>query len=55
MAAMGAPDWLIAVLPNGIGVGIQTVATFIPVVAFLFLFPDVPGRQWLYGARSLCG
>ncbi len=34
----GAPTWLIAVLPNGIGVGIQTVATFIPVVGFLFLF-----------------
>ena len=38
MASAGLPDWLIAILPNGIGVGIQTVATFIPVVAFLFLF-----------------
>ena len=35
---IGAPAWLIAMLPNGIGVGIQTVATFIPVVGFLFLF-----------------
>ena len=38
MASVGLPTWLIAMLPNGIGVGIQTVATFIPVVAFLFLF-----------------
>ncbi|SNY90334.1 ferrous iron transport protein B [Cohaesibacter sp. ES.047] len=38
MALIGFPEWIIAMLPNGIGVGIQTVATFIPVVAFLFLF-----------------
>nr|WP_319391217.1 Fe(2+) transporter permease subunit FeoB [uncultured Cohaesibacter sp.] len=38
MASIGAPDWMIAILPKGIGVGIQTVATFVPVVAFLFLF-----------------
>ncbi|WP_319533224.1 Fe(2+) transporter permease subunit FeoB [uncultured Cohaesibacter sp.] len=38
MASIGLPAWLIAMIPNGIGVGIQTVATFIPVVAFLFLF-----------------
>ncbi|WP_321336993.1 Fe(2+) transporter permease subunit FeoB [uncultured Cohaesibacter sp.] len=38
MASMGMPEWLIALLPNGVGVGIQTVATFVPVVAFLFLF-----------------
>ncbi|PLW76127.1 Fe(2+) transporter permease subunit FeoB [Cohaesibacter celericrescens] len=38
LAQWGAPDWVIAMLPNGIGVGIQTVATFIPVVGFLFLF-----------------
>ncbi|RBO52290.1 ferrous iron transporter B [Rhodovulum sp. BSW8] len=35
---IGAPDWLIAVLPGGVGAGIQTVATFIPVIGFLFLF-----------------
>jgi ferrous iron transport protein B len=33
-----APDWLIAIVPKGIGAGIQTVATFIPVIGFLFLF-----------------
>ncbi|PLX37612.1 MAG: ferrous iron transporter B [Hyphomicrobiales bacterium] len=38
MALWGMPDWLIALLPKGIGVGIQTVSTFIPVIGFLFLF-----------------
>lgn len=35
---LGSPDWLVALLANGVGGGIQTVATFIPVIAFLFLF-----------------
>ncbi|SHI15575.1 ferrous iron transport protein B [Ferrimonas marina] len=34
--SIGLPDWLIGLLANGLGMGIQTVATFIPVVAFLF-------------------
>ncbi|MCE2570230.1 Fe(2+) transporter permease subunit FeoB [Motilimonas eburnea] len=34
----GAPIWLVAILANGIGSGIQTVATFIPVIACLYLF-----------------
>lgn len=34
---MGAPDWLISVLANGAGAGIQTVATFVPVIAAMFL------------------
>ncbi|ANB33546.1 Fe(2+) transporter permease subunit FeoB [Rhodovulum sulfidophilum] len=38
MADIGAPAWAIAVLPGGVGAGIQTVATFIPVIGFLFLF-----------------
>jgi len=38
MAAAGAPEWSIALLPEGVGAGIQTVATFIPVIGFLFLF-----------------
>lgn len=32
-----APTWLTAILANGIGSGIQTVATFIPVIAAMFL------------------
>ncbi|MGI9280990.1 MAG: Fe(2+) transporter permease subunit FeoB [Endozoicomonas sp.] len=38
---IGAPGWLIALLANGVGGGIQTVSTFIPVIAFLFLFLSV--------------
>jgi ferrous iron transport protein B len=38
MASAGAPEWSIALLPEGVGAGIQTVATFIPVIGFLFLF-----------------
>ena len=37
-AAIGMPAWLNTVLTTGVGGGIQTVATFIPVVGFLFLF-----------------
>ncbi|MGD9919031.1 MAG: Fe(2+) transporter permease subunit FeoB [Paenirhodobacter sp.] len=38
LAALGAPEWLIVLLADGVGGGIQVVATFIPVVGFLFLF-----------------
>jgi len=31
------PEWLIVLLTDGIGGGIQVVATFIPIVGFLFL------------------
>ena len=34
----GLPDWLTVLITQGIGGGIQVVATFIPVVGFLFLF-----------------
>lgn len=36
--ALSAPDWLINVLAFGVGNGIQTVMTFIPVIACLYLF-----------------
>ena len=41
LAAIGSPDWLVTLLATGIGGGIQTVATFVPVIAFLFLFLSV--------------
>ena len=41
LAAIGSPDWLTTLLATGIGGGIQTVATFVPVIAFLFLFLSV--------------
>ena len=38
---LGSPEWLTVLLANGIGGGIQVVATFIPVIAFLYLFLSV--------------
>jgi len=37
LAAVHAPNWIIGLLATGIGGGIQTVATFIPPIAFMFL------------------
>ena len=38
LGAVGAPDWLIVILADGVGGGLQTVATFIPIIGCLFLF-----------------
>ncbi len=38
LTAIGLPDWLVVLLAQGVGGGIQTVATFIPIIAFLYLF-----------------
>ncbi|MEW6165751.1 MAG: Fe(2+) transporter permease subunit FeoB [Pseudomonadota bacterium] len=38
LAGSGAPEWLVVLLAKGIGGGLQTVATFIPVIGFLYLF-----------------
>ena len=38
LTSIGSPEWLTVFLANGIGGGLQTVSTFIPVVFFLFLF-----------------
>lgn len=37
----GAPVWLTTILADGVGAGIQTVATFIPVVFFMFLMLSI--------------
>lgn len=42
------PEWLVTILADGIGGGIQTVATFIPVIAGLYLFLT------LLEARAIC-
>lgn len=34
----GLPEWLVVLLANGLGGGVQVVATFIPIVGFLFIF-----------------
>lgn len=37
LGSVGAPDWLTAILANGVGSALQTVATFLPPVGFMFL------------------
>ena len=41
LASIGTPVWITTLLANGVGGGIQTVSTFIPVIAFLFLFLSI--------------
>ena len=38
LAGLSAPAWLSVILADGVGGGIQTVATFIPIIGCLFLF-----------------
>lgn len=38
LLGMHWPQWLVVLLSNGIGGGIQVVATFVPIVGFLFIF-----------------
>ena len=35
--SLGSPEWLVILLAGGVGAGIQTVSTFIPIVFFMFL------------------
>ncbi|MBW8182311.1 Fe(2+) transporter permease subunit FeoB [Shewanella nanhaiensis] len=37
MSSVGSPAWLVTIVAGGVGQGVQTVATFIPVIAALFL------------------
>ncbi len=41
LKSIGTPDWLVTILAGGVGGGIQTVGTFIPVIGCLFLFLSV--------------
>ncbi len=38
LTSIGAPDWMRVILADGIGGGIQVVATFIPIIGTLYLF-----------------
>ena len=38
LAQWGAPTWVIAILANGLGEGLSTILTFMPVIAAMFLF-----------------
>ena len=37
LRSVAAPEWLVTLLADGIGTGIQTVATFIPIIFTMFL------------------
>jgi ferrous iron transport protein B len=41
LGRIGAPDWLRVLLADGLGGGVQVVATFIPIIAALYLFLSV--------------
>ncbi|WP_298769283.1 Fe(2+) transporter permease subunit FeoB [uncultured Shewanella sp.] len=41
LEGIGSPAWLVTILAGGMGQGIQTVATFIPVIAALFLMLSI--------------
>ncbi len=41
LSHLGSPGWLEVVLADGLGGGVRTVASFIPIVGFLFLFLSV--------------
>ncbi len=38
LLSMGLPDWIVLILAQGLGGGIQVVATFIPIITCLYLF-----------------
>jgi len=37
LQSAGAPEWMSTILADGFGAGIQTVATFIPIIGMLFI------------------
>lgn len=38
---IGLPIWLVTIIANGVGGGVQVVSTFIPIIASLYLFLSV--------------
>lgn len=38
LARLGAPEWLVVILAEGVGGGLKVVGTFIPIISFLYLF-----------------
>ncbi len=41
LLTLGSPEWLNVILAGGIGSGLQTVATFIPIIGSLYLFLSI--------------
>lgn len=48
------PVWLVTILADGIGGGVQTVATFIPVIACLYLFLAMLESSAIWQGPHLC-
>jgi ferrous iron transport protein B len=38
LSYINLPEWLVVLIANGLGGGVQVVATFIPIIGFLFIF-----------------
>ena len=62
LTAWHAPEWLMVLLADGIGGGIQVVATFIPIIGFLYIFMSVledsgymrgPPSSWIGFMRAI--
>jgi len=41
LGGLGAPEWVRLLLADGIGGGLQVIATFIPIIAFLYIFLSI--------------
>jgi len=41
LSGIGLPEWLVTILANGVGGGVQVVSTFVPIIASLYLFLSV--------------
>jgi ferrous iron transport protein B len=41
LATLSVPEWLISIVAGGIGAGVQTLATFIPVIFMLFFMLSI--------------
>lgn len=41
LASIGSPEWLVTILAGGLGGALQTMATFIPPIGFMFIFLSI--------------
>lgn len=41
LTSIGTPEWMITIFANGVGAGIQTVATFVPIIFMMFLMLSI--------------
>ena len=41
LGSIGSPEWLITLLAHGVGAGIQTVSTFVPIIFMMFLMLSI--------------